>query len=890
MELPEEIVSKIKSKYGKAEVKKATKLELPDSIKERAAATAQERNEDLVSLSVEVGEGITLGALGELAAIAQAATSEKTYREARNEYEGARDQFKRENPRYAALALPMELLASIPTGIGVFKTLTKAGIKSTAVAGAVESGSYGFLSGEGFEERVGLATGGALAGYTLGKIVDVAFKPTAAGGLRTKADDLADDSLDVDDVAMQRALDQERYVEFDVPIYSQKPLREAATVGEFWDSATGAIRKFYDDKITGVSDEIARRIPVAGFRFQRADETALREINKKLDGIAEDLVPVIRIVNESPRVKGILLDYGAGMLGKIDDAIPRLKAEFMEDMTEAQLDVLEQYLRISAKKNDELNAKVFGATFKYPTYLHTRNNASRAKMKAEGMTDEQIERKVFTDPGMEKRSRGSYLKGGDDAPVVSDYDNPLLSDMQRMFQMEKFYQLGRVFGTKTEMENILAPRRAMADEDAIVALTPKEVMDTIFNTLVKRGVSNDGAEYAVKKMTDSILGANKAPHPLIQAASSASYATTLAGPMSAVLNIADIPLLGAKYGGRAMLEGMKSLTPFKKIPDVDLKKAGLNNQTMGEFTDKINDEMRDGAQSFLTRMASTVRKGTDFAMKGSGFAAMDRVGKKGVIRGVLRSAADDAEAGRLADNWGFYFNKEELKLIEQQLLKHGMDHTKYSGQGGNLVEELMFAGLGQQQLISSAGRPAAWARNPNLRPLWALRGFVVKQQALALREVVGNIKAGKPEKAAEFLGRYALYGAGGYAVINEGRQFVFGDGEVSASGLLRGYGDAWASLLTANTLGLNDYQFGQIQKNGILPTIAEGLMPIAISRPLDIGGKIVEAIDGEALTREVFVDALPAVKQSARFGRNVGGLFGLDELERQSEEVLRRQD
>ena len=123
----------------------------------------------------------------------------------------------------------------------------------------------------------------------------------------------------------------------------------------------------------------------------------------------------------------------------------------------------------------------------------------------------------------------------------------------------------------------------------------------------------------------------------------------------------------------------------------------------------------------------------------------------------------------------------------------------------------MFSGLGQQQLISSAGRPAAWARNPNLRPLWALRGFVIKQQALALREVVGNIKAGKPEKAKQFLGRYALYGAGGYAVINEGRQFVFGDGEVSAGGLLRGYGDAWASLITANTLGLNDYQYGQIQ-------------------------------------------------------------------------------
>ena len=157
----------------------------------------------------------------------------------------------------------------------------------------------------------------------------------------------------------------------------------------------------------------------------------------------------------------------------------------------------------------------------------------------------------------------------------------------------------------------------------------------------------------------------------------------------------------------------------------------------------------------------------------------------------------------------------------------------------------MFAGLGQQQLISAAGRPAAWARNPNLRPLWALRGFVVKQQALALREVVGNLKAGKPEKAAEFLGRYAAYGAGGYAVINEGRQFIFGDGEMSAGGLVRGYGDAWASLLTANTLGLNDYQYGQIKQNGFLYTLAEGSLPIALDRPMDIGQTIIEVIDRE---------------------------------------------
>ena len=680
-------------------------------------------------------------------------------------------------------------------------------------------------------------------------------------------------------------------------------MRDAQTVGEFWEGTKTAFKEFYNDKITGVSDDIARRMPQVGFRWQRSDETALRQINKELGGFADQLIPVMRIINENERVKGALLDYGAGRLGKIDNAVSFLRKDFAEYMSEANLDALEKYLRYSARKNDELNQKVFGSIFQFPTYLHTRNNAFTKKLKDKGTSDKDIEEIVFTDRGREARSRGSYLEEEGATPNVADYDNPLMSDMQRIFQMKKFGQIQRIFGvdikdTLRVKKEIVRSQRERAGAGEVVGdeqlqtvgITPTEFMDTFFNTLVKRGISNDGADYAVKKITDSIIGANSAPHPLIQAMNSAAYATTLAGPMSAVLNVADIPLLGAKYGGRAVLEGFKALTPFKKIPDIDLKKAGLDNQVMGEFTNALNDEMRDGTQGFLKSLASSVRKGTDLVMKGSGFSAMDQIGKKGVLRGVLSSAVEDAGAGRLADNWGFYFSKKELELIADQFKRHGADHTKYTGKGGELAEELMFAGLGQQQLISSAGRPAAWARNPNLRPLWALRGFVVKQQALALREVVGNIKAGRPDKAKQFLARYALYGAGGYAVINEGRQFVFGDGEVSAGGLLRGYGDAWASLITANTLGLNDYQYGQIQQNGFIPTIIMGMEPLATARARDILTTTVEVIDQERPIQALGMEISPAAKQINRMLSNIAGVSGNTQLQEITEEAGRQRN
>lgn len=884
-------------------------LEFSDETMDLAVEIAQRRakqtDENIRGLATEFGEGITFGFLGELVANARSAKEGIEYDQAKAEYEVAREMWKRNNPELAGLALPLEVLGAIPSGGLLVKGLTKAGA-SVAKAGFAEGALYGAGTGETFEERAGQAAFGGLVGLTLGKVVDAAMTPSSAGGLKTQADDVAEEVYDIDTQSAQRAIDEAEdaaiYTEVDNPAYAVKPLSEAQTAGELWEGLKGSLRKFYNDKLTGTSDRLGREVSndVMG-RYQAADETALRIVNKELDGLSEELVPVIKVINESTRAKGVLLDFAAGKLGKnFDDSIARLEKELAEELNTEHMAVLKRYLGYSSKKNNELNNKVFGANFGDITYLHTRNRGYRDRLKEEGMTDAEIE-KMFEDPAFEQRTRGSYLDEADPRrPDPSEYENPIVSDMRRIFKMQRLAEIQRKFGVRID-DYKAGPRRQGAVDRSSVAiettgelatdpillsrnlqraatdpLTPDEFMDALRFTLQKKGISQEGAEFAVREITESIMGQAKTPHPLIQAANSLAYALTLAGPLSAVLNLADIPLVGAKYGGRAVREGMKAASPFNKIPNADLKKMGLDNQTFGEFVNIINDQASD-ASNWMVTTAEKMRNTANFLMKGSGFAAMDQVGKKGVMRGVLRSAADDANAGTLADNWGFYFNKAELDILSGQLKQHGMDWTKYTGKGRELVEELMFAGLGQQQLISAAGRPSAWARHPNLRPLWALRGFVVKQQALALREVMGNIKAGKPEKAAEFLGRYAAYGAGGYAIINEGRQFIFGDGEASFGGVARGYGDAWASLLTANTLGLNDYQFGKIKENGILLTAAQGLLPIAVTRPFDIAGTAIGVADREYPVARL-ASELPLFRDVGRITRNVGELTGQEEL------------
>jgi len=867
--------------------------------------TRRERRESAVEKGRgrAIAQGLTFGFADEIEAAFDAMTSDQLYSERIKEIRQEQADYAFMNPGESFL---LETAGALPTGLGLAGGLAKAGVKSIAKQGGIEGAVYGAGSGESFEGRVLGATAGGFAGMTLGKVIDAAITPSSAGGLKTKADELADKAEAINDQGQLRAIEEAEdaavYAEVDNPRYTVKPLREAQTAGELWDGLTGALKKFYDDKLTGVSDRLMRNVSAAvGGRYQIADESALRVIDKDLGNLQERLIPVIKVINEDERALGVLLDFGAGKLGKgFADSVRRLEKELADDLNAENMASLKQYLAYSYRKNRRLNKKVFGADFGDITYLHTRNRGLQKRLKDEGRTDDEIER-LFDDPGFEKRTRGSYLDEADGTtPNPLDYENPIVSDMRRIFKMERLNQIQRKFGVnindyKKVKQRRLAEERSFAVtptgelavdpiglqrglSEPVGPLTPTEFMEAFEQTLTKKGISAEGAAYARQQINDAIMGQGKAPHPLIQAANSLAYALTLAGPLSAVLNLADIPLVGAKYGGAAAREGMKAIpNPFTKIPNADLKKMGLSNQTFGEFVNILNDQASDSA-GWMTKTAEKMRNTANFLMKGSGFVALDQVGKKGVMRGVLKSAMDDANAGNLADNWGFYFNKAELDILSNQLQKHGMDWTKYTGKGAELVEELMFAGLGQQQLISAAGRPAAWARHPNLRPLWALRGFVVKQQALALREVMGNLKAGRPEKAAEFLGRYAVYGAGGYAAINEGRQFIFGDGEASFSGAARGYGDAWASLLTANTLGLNDYQFGKIKENGIMLTFAQGLLPIAVTRPFDIAGTAIGVADREYPVARL-ASELPIVRDVGRVSRNIGERAGIQPLE-----------
>lgn len=152
---------------------------IPQSAIDIRQELANEEGKRLAALVTEAGEGVTLGLLGEIKAVIESATTDKTYDRAKAEYEVAREQFRANNPEFAQLATPVELIATLPTGIGLARGLAKAGVTSIAAQAGIESSIYGVATGEGTENRlfqgVGYGALGALVGKGFDKILDPSF-------------------------------------------------------------------------------------------------------------------------------------------------------------------------------------------------------------------------------------------------------------------------------------------------------------------------------------------------------------------------------------------------------------------------------------------------------------------------------------------------------------------------------------------------------------------------------------------------------------------------------------------------------------------------------------------------------------------------------------------
>jgi len=764
------------------------------------------------------------------------------------------------------------------------RTSIKGDTPSNAAVGTVEGAAWGFSSAEG-EDRAQSAVIGGLLGLSMGRVLDVftSASPSANPiGRRSPADDAADahmmgftddfieQSRRINDESLRggqlREEAQAKVLGPSQPVMQYLDPFERSRGADLYNEKEGfwrSVREGYDKWLTGTSDFLMRRIsPQLGALAQRSDETAVRNIGKDVDQYVDPITNVLKLELDDNNFHGMLLDYGKGVTTR-KEILDYVRRRLGDKDAEA----LKAHLKWSDRKHREHIIGVSGRTEwlgpEAKTYLHTLLT-KEAKAKKFQDNKDIPDFDYPTDPGLERRTRGDFRRG---EVNPTDYQPVLATNLRRIMNNERLVQLAQKFGM---------PRHASMTD-------PVQFFKAMERHFVSKGIDSDLAKRAVDAIRENLIGQTKSPNQWLQALNSFGYATTLAGPKSALLNLQDPMIASAKYGFGNVVKGLKQ-------ESFEVADRGIR-QNVGEFLNTFNDAFSD-QRSAGKRVADAMRVSTDWLMKGSGFAAADNIGKGWTIKAILNHAADLAKTPNgLEDAWGFYFTRAELAQIKKELNKWGSDFGNYSGRAEELLEELAFAGLGQQQLISAMGRPVGWARHPNARPMWALRGFAIKQQALLMREIVEKIRDGRTDEALAYFTRYVALAGGSFGLLNEARQWMFGDGEATITGVVQGMADQVVSAASINTIGLNDYQYGSLMENGLLYTMAEGMLPLAVDRPYEAVKGIYDSVvapEGESLTP--LIRQVPFVNQPLNLIQNLGEDDLIPDPMKKLERVIRPQE
>lgn len=333
---------------------------------------------------------------------------------------------------------------------------------------------------------------------------------------------------------------------------------------------------------------------------------------------------------------------------------------------------------------------------------------------------------------------------------------------------------------------------------------------------------------------------------------------------AAVLNLHDVFVSPMLNGVSASIKGTSRAFQSGKSY-VDPLTTGLNRQTQGEYAQKLMDNLADmaGDVDSIRKANRAAAAGLEKGMKWTLFSGMDAIGKRAVMNAVLENGYDIARQGKFKEKWGGYFTEKEMYRMVNAFRKHGTNLEAMSDKELELLTTLAYAGLGQQQLISIAGRPLAWSLNPNLRPFYTLMGFAIVQRSLLRRKVLDNLLDGNIKDAAKFSALYIASAGVGYAVLDEARDFVFSAGEDPITGeelLFKALVDQPLSVLTLNKAPTSMYQYNRFKANpyeyavtAIAP--AGGLIEQGGSAGIDlITGDVDKAFD--------HIMRIPALKNS----------------------------
>lgn len=616
----------------------------------------------------------------------------------------------------------------------------------------------------------------------------------------------------------------------------------------------------------GITDSVRQKIsPEAGAKLQVADETAMRQNTLDSQEFVETkaMRRVSNLFDTDDTFAGMMLDFSRGAESK--EAIEKYIEQKIDKRLrnralrfDSSVDAFNKYMNWSAKSNNTWNVDAGeyrggGALSQEDWWLHTQKVRGFDKSARIEPINKLNEKDVLSfeddpynlavDAATKERTRGIIKEGAE--VNVREYANPFVTNANRIFNNNRVLAMKDEFG----LPNV----NTGADG----------VMRELERNSMQRGLGETSARMLRNAAVTLLKGQNRAASAGWRALQSSGY-SVLSGPMTALLNLHDIPVAMWNNGVKASL-GL--FNPRLKTA-ASLERLGLTQQNVGEWFQRVRKEGAKATKAEWLEGAANVFR--DVTMN-FGFKQLDALAKHSVVRIVAQDTLNRARRGTLRERWAGYLEPGDLARLEGALKRTNGDVRKMNAKEAKLYDQILTAGLGQQQLISAGGRPMEWLQKPNLRPMWMMRGFAIKHNALLSDRIAKKLRAGDKAGAAKEATMYLALPGAAYAGLNVGRRSLFTeDYEPTEEEVMYSLADSVLGPLSLNSISVgSQYERSLWERGDIAQILANGLLP-----PLglygDVAGSVMKAIakgDVEELADIVSESAL--YKQWSNFFDNI---------------------
>lgn len=361
-----------------------------------------------------------------------------------------------------------------------------------------------------------------------------------------------------------------------------------------------------------------------------------------------------------------------------------------------------------------------------------------------------------------------------------------------------------------------------------------DAVSGLLNRLRDSGEINDAqVSELIPLLQARLMQGELSPSQFVRNVRDFGYATTIANPLSALIQLGDIAV-------SAVLNGLKNT----------IKSA------FGKKTFTIDDiALKDTIIQDIDRPGRTL----DRLFRISGFKRIDKLGKETFINAsynkyvnMLRS---DAGMQAFRNKFGARYGDD----VEQMMIDFR------NGEPSDLVKFHLFNELSGVQPISLLEVPEAYLRSPNGRIFYALKSFTIKQLDILRRNIYNKMKT-DPKEATKFALKYAAFISLANGTLQTIRDVLTGKITDSDEAIEQFPNQMlWETL---NVMGFNEYvnkryfKQGEIMQ-GIAATVAPPIpMVEAFAKEIGQIGSDTQEFDFEPIVRTTPVVG-PAVPMMA---------------------------